>query len=68
MLIRVPAAIREAFGLAPARDEGLLAGPGEGAVRDLGAAAPVLSLFPHAVAALCPELVHEAQWSLSHHD
>jgi hypothetical protein len=68
MHIRFPARLREALGLTPAHDEGILAGPGEEALQALGAPAPVVSLFGADVAALCPDLVHEAQWSLSHRD
>lgn len=68
MHIRLPARLREALGLIPAHDEGMLAGPGEEALQALGASAPVVSLFGAGVAVLCPDLVHEAQWSLSHCD
>jgi hypothetical protein len=72
MHIRLPSRLRarlsEVLGLTQAHDEGILAGPGEEALQALGAPAPVVSLVGANVAALCPDLVHEAQWSLSHRD
>jgi hypothetical protein len=68
MHISLPRKLREALGLSPARDEGLLAGPPEEAVQAVGAPVPVLSLFGDDLSALCPGLVHEAQWGLSHRD
>jgi hypothetical protein len=68
MHISIPRKLREALGLSPVRDEGLLAGPPEAAVRAVGAPEPVISLFGQDISALCPDLVHEAQWGLSHRD
>lgn len=68
MNIVVPAILRHAFGLSPSRDEHLLAGAGEEAVQALGVSQPVLAQFHQDVAALCPDLVHEAQWGASHRD
>jgi len=45
-------------------DEGLLAGPAEDSVRSLGVVDRVLALFRPDFAALCPDLVHEAQLGL----
>jgi len=66
--IFIPRKLREALGLTPASDEGLLAGPPNEAVRAVGAPEPVISLFGQDISALCPDLVHEAQWGLSHRD
>ena len=68
MQVHVTSMIRQALRLSTRTDEGLLAGPSDEAMRDLGAPTPVLSLFRNDVAALCPDLVHEAQWSLSRHE
>jgi hypothetical protein len=46
-------------------DEGLLAGPGEERVRALGVVGRVLSFFRPDFAALCPDLVREAQMTVS---
>ncbi len=66
MHISFPRKLREALGRSASRDEGLLAGPPEEAVQAVGSPAPVLSLFGDNLSALCPDLVHEAQWGLSH--
>ncbi|HQT79938.1 MAG TPA: hypothetical protein PLD10_23090 [Rhodopila sp.] len=68
MHIAVPHLIRDIFGLsAPVstpHDEHLLAGADEEAVQALGVSQTVLSRFQSDVAALCPDLVHEAQFGL----
>ncbi len=68
MHIALPAALRHAFGLSPAQDEHLLAGADEASLQALGVSQPVLAQFRQDVAALCPDLVHEAQWGVSHRD
>jgi hypothetical protein len=49
------------FGASVAHDEHLLAGADEEAVQALGVTQAVLARFQPDVAALCPDLVHEAQ-------
>ncbi len=68
MHIALPAVLRHAFGLSAAHDEHLLAGADEEAIQALGVSQPVLAQFSQDVAALCPDLVHEAQWGASHRD
>lgn len=60
--------VLHALGLSEQQDEGMLAGPSEASVRALATPSPVLSLFRGDVAALCPDLVHEAQRGLSRRD
>jgi hypothetical protein len=66
MTIALPAILKGFF--SPASDEHLLAGADETAVQALGVSQTVLATFPQDVATLCPDLVHEAQWGLSHRD
>ena len=65
MHISLPRIMRDMFGAGSSRDEHLLAGADEEAVRALGVSQPVLSRFPADIAVLCPDLVHEAQLGLS---
>jgi hypothetical protein len=68
MKIAFPAILRHAFSLSAPRDEHLLAGADEQSVQALGVSQPILARFSQDVAALCPDLVHETQWGLSHRD
>jgi len=65
MHIAPPQSLRAIFGLPMPHDEHLLAGADEEAVQALGVSQPVLSRFQQDVAVLCPDLVHEAQFSLA---
>jgi hypothetical protein len=68
MKIAFPGILKHPFGLSESRDEHLLAGPDEQSIQALGVSQPLLAWFSQDVAALCPDLVHETQWGLSHRD
>ncbi len=64
MHISLPHLLRDIFHLSTPHDEHLLAGADEETVQALGVSQPVLARFTNDVAALCPDLVHEAQIGL----
>lgn len=60
----LPHLFRDLFAAHPSHDEHLLAGADEESVQALGVSQPVLARFQPSIAALCPDLVHEAQFGL----
>jgi hypothetical protein len=64
MHFALPLRLRDIIGRSTRQDEHLLAGATEQSVQALGVSQPVLARFQSDVAALCPDLVHEAQFGL----